>query len=70
MAVSLRLSSARPPRSVMRVSAISEMMSSKELASEMVRPVQVMSPMVRQRTRRVTTSSVGFSVMQGSAANH
>lgn len=39
-------------------------------AFDSVRPVQVMSPMVRQRTSFFTTSSVGLRLMQGRAASH
>ena len=59
MAASERLSSAREPRSVTREAATSEMISSTVDADERVAPVQVMSPMVRKRTRRLTGDSVG-----------
>src|SRR5690606_18749479 len=53
MAVSLRRSSARVPRSVWRAAATSAMTSSSVDAVDSTAPVQVASPTVRKRTRRV-----------------
>ena len=54
------LSSAREPRSVTRAAAISAMMSSTVIAGDSTIPVLMMSPMVRTRTTRSLTSSLGF----------
>ena len=60
MAASLALSSARVPRSVTRAAATSPMMSSTDSAGLSIMPVLIMSAMVRTRTTRDWTGSLGL----------
>src|SRR5690606_14947824 len=68
IAASLRWSSALPPRSVMRSSATSRMISSTVSAVDSIAPVHVASPTVRNRTVLSTTSSPGRSGTYGLSA--
>ena len=65
MTVLERLLSARIRRSVIREVAISVIMSSSILASERTTPVQMISPMGRERARHPSSFSSGFKAIKG-----